>query len=84
MSVISLQTIEAITIIMDKIENKDPNFRQNQKWKDLYNYKTQYYRKYVESELKYAKAKYESTGEKKFADKIKQCEDYLKQEDIHV
>ena len=42
MSVISLQTIEAITIIMDKIENKDPNFRQNQKWKDLYNYKTQY------------------------------------------
>lgn len=78
------QTIEAITIMMDKIENKDPNFRENKKWKDLYNYRTKCYRKAVENELNYAKTKYESTGEQKFADKIKQCEDYLKQEDIYV
>lgn len=78
------QTIEAITIMMYKIERKDPNFRENQKWKDLYNYRTKCYREFVKSELDYAKTKYKSTGEKKFEDKIKQCEDYLKQEDIYV
>lgn len=78
------QIIEAITIMMDKIEAKDPNFRDNQKWKDLYNYRTKCYRKFVKNELDYAKSKFESTGEQKFADKIKQCEDYLKQEDIYV
>ena len=78
------QKIEAINIMMDKIEKKDNNYMENQKWKDLYNYREKCYRKCINEELVYAKSKFKDTGEKRFYDKIKQCEDYLKQEYNYV